>query len=725
MSSDSSKKNQPVVLYTDDDAASVMMADAALSAAGYSVIAASDGQESIELFHKHLPDLVIMDAVMPGMDGFAAIREIRQSKGGQHVPIMMVTGLDDHESINAAFEIGATDFLTKPINFHVLPHRVNYMLRSANLFNELRSSQERLNNAQRIARIGSWEVDIASGTVNLSDVGKSLLGFKEGEVVADLSTAFKHLRREVVKQIMENYHTAVETAAPFNMEFRLRHPVTQRELTLHVQAVSQLDKNEKQNIIGTLQDVTEISNAQRQIHNLAYYDVVTGLPNRAFLSEKLGYALALAERSKQKFALLFLDLDHFKQVNDTLGHDAGDELLKHTAIRLNEAVREYDAVVRPRPSLVHSDSLPGTHHHTIARLGGDEFIVLITNIKDEQDAAIVAKRISAVIAQPYNLGGAEASVSTTIGISVYPHDGADADTLLKHADIAMYHAKDNGRNSIQFYSREIHDASLARFELEKKLKQAIYTETLQLVYQPKICMSSGEIVGVEALVRWHDDELGTVGPDKFIPLAEDTGLIIPLGRWVMLEACKQMKAWVAAGLKLQSMAINCSAVQFMRSDMSALATEVLELSGLEPHYLEIELTESLLLQDTEQGIKILNGLKARGIQVSIDDFGTGFSSLSYLKKLPVDKLKIDHSFVRDLAIDSGDEAIVSAIITLSHKLALDVVAEGVETEEQYQILAAMQCDQIQGYLVSKPLSAADFLIWYEDTGYNRLLRLVS
>ncbi len=725
MSESSDKNQQAVVLYTDDDAASVLMAEAALSARGYKVLSANNGFEAVAMFNQHLPDLVVMDAVMPGdVDGFEAIRLIRQSPEGKHVPIMMVTGLDDHESIAAAFEIGATDFLTKPVNFHVLPHRVNYMLRSAQVANELRSSQDRLHNAQRIARIGSWEVIPATGQAAISDVCKSLLGFAEDEQVEDLATAFKNLDREVVKQILDKYQEAVDDGVPFSSEFRIRHALLQKELILRVQAVSQIDKNQKSKFIGTLQDVTEISNAQKQIHNLAYYDVVTGLPNRAFLNEKLSYALALAERSKKKFALLFLDLDHFKQVNDTLGHDAGDILLKQTGERLTEAVRQYDAVIRPI-ALPNVNQVSSSHQHTVARLGGDEFIVLVTNIQNEQDAAIVAKRISDLIVQPFNIEGTKANVSTTIGISVYPNDGVDAETLMKHADIAMYHAKENGRNSMQFYSREIHDASLQRFSLEKKLKCAIEDEVLELVYQPKISTLSGKIVGVEALVRWTDDELGVISPREFIPLAEETGLILPLGRWVMLSACRQMKQWVNEGLQLQSMAINCSAVQFMRSNMSELVTDVLTDSGLTPNLLEIELTESLLLQNTEEGIRILNELKARGIQVSIDDFGTGFSSLSYLKKLPVDKLKIDHSFVRDLAVDSGDEAIVSAIITLSHKLNLDVVAEGVETQQQFRVLADMKCDQIQGYLVSRPLSAADFREWVDRGGYEELLRLAS
>jgi len=442
---------------------------------------------------------------------------------------------------------------------------------------------------------------------------------------------------------------------------------------------------------------------------LAYYDVVTELPNRAFLYEKLSYALALSERSNQKFALLFLDLDHFKQVNDTLGHDVGDELLKQASTRLNDAVREHDTVTRARSS--DFETKTALESHTVARLGGDEFVVLITNITTERDAAIVARRIGAVIAEPFDLAETTVNITTTIGISVYPDDGSDSETLLKHSDIALYHAKENGRNRFQFYSREIHEASIARFSLEKKLKSAIDEELLDLVYQPKIDLKTRAVVGVEALVRWHDDEYGNISPAEFIPLAEETGLIIPLGRWVMLEACMQMQNWVAQGLEFESVAINCSTVQFVRSDMTQLVTEVLEESGIAAELLEIELTESLLLQDTEQGIKILNELKERGVQVSIDDFGTGFSSLSYLKKLPVDKLKIDHSFVRDLVNDTGDQAITSAIITLSHKLDLVVVAEGVENFEQCEMLTQMGCDQMQGYLVSKPLTAIELERW--------------
>jgi len=699
----------PLILYTDDDQASVLMAEAALVAAGYDFLAAKSGEEAVQMFAQHQPDLVVMDAIMPGIDGFEAIRRIRALATGLHTPILMATGLDDLKSITTAYDEGATDFLTKPVNFHLLPHRLSYMLRAHTAAHELRRSQESLSNAQRIARIGSWEINPKNSTVELSDICRKLLCLTAEEGLLSLKEAFCNVVEPSGKEIQAKYLQAMEEGAPFNSEFTVVCPQERREYKLRVEAEAVLSEGEGKNVFGTLQDITEIFNAQQQIHTLAYYDVVTELPNRAFLYEKLSYALALSERTNQKFALLFLDLDHFKQVNDTLGHDVGDVLLKQASARLNEAVREHDTVTRARSG--DYDSKAALESHTVARLGGDEFVVLITNISTERDAAVVARRIGAVIEQPFDLDAATVNITTTIGISVYPDDGSDSETLLKHSDIALYHAKENGRNNFQFYSREIHEASIARFSLEKKLKTAIDEELLDLVYQPKIDLKTGAVVGVEALVRWHDEECGDIGPSEFIPLAEETGLIMPLGRWVMLKACLQMQKWVSEGLAFESVAINCSTVQFVRSNMTQLVSEVLEESGIAAELLEIELTESLLLQDTEQGIKILNELKARGVQVSIDDFGTGFSSLSYLKKLPVDKLKIDHSFVRDLVNDSGDQAITSAIITLSHKLGLVVVAEGVENFDQCDLLVKMGCDQMQGYLVSKPMTATELERW--------------
>jgi len=407
--------------------------------------------------------------------------------------------------------------------------------------------------------------------------------------------------------------------------------------------------------------------------------------------------------------LLFLDLDHFKQVNDTLGHDAGDDLLRQVSERLISVVRDTDTVSRPGTEIAAE-----AFEHTVARLGGDEFVVLLGRIDRAEEAVRAAQRIAASISEPYSIVGTEVVVTTTIGISVYPADGEDAETLLKHADVAMYHAKERGRNGYQFYSRGIHEKTLERFSMERELREGIESGELSLVFQPKVRLSDGCLSGAEALVRWNHPTRGEISPSEFIPLAEETGLILPIGQWVLKEACLQRKRWTDAGLPEFSLAVNCSAVQFTRGDVIADISAAVENSGLDPRWLEVELTESLLMKDIDKGIESLERMKSIGIQIAIDDFGTGFSSLSYLKRLPVNKLKIDQTFVTDLPVDKGDAAIVSTIVTLSRNLGLSVVAEGVETIEQYEILRAFGCDEAQGYLISWPLPIDQFEAWYEQ-----------
>ncbi|NND93003.1 MAG: EAL domain-containing protein [Granulosicoccus sp.] len=713
------QRERPVVLHVDDDMASLMMAEGALEEAGFDVLHAANGIEAVDIFRQKEPDLIIMDAVMPVMDGFEAIRGIRQLQAGTHVPILMITGLDDFDSITRAYDEGATDFLTKPINFFILPHRVQYMLRSKLTADALRSSQSKLDNAQRIARLGNWEWCLASQGLSWSREFGRVLGLSENQVMETWPEFLEHIEdadRHNVRLLAEQ---AVEENQPFNIEFSVPGPDADsyRRIRLEAEPYGQ-DGGECTHMLGTIQDITERINAQKQIHNLAYFDLVTGLPNRAQLNEQLRYTLKLAKRNDNKFALLFLDLDHFKQVNDTLGHDAGDDLLKQVSARLTHVVRETDVVSSSDTDL----SEEADSQHTVARLGGDEFVVLLGQLNRAEDAARVAERIAQSVSEPYKIGDNLVSVTTTIGISVYPADGVNAEMLMKNADIAMYHAKESGRNGYQFYSRQIHEQTLARFSLEGDLRDAIENRQLTLVYQPKVDMSDGTICAVEALVRWDHPEHGPVSPAEFIPLAEETGLILPLGRWVLCEATRQMQTWIDAGIKPLIIAVNCSSVQFQRSDMIEDINDAISASGLDPHLLEIELTESLLLQDIELGIRILREMKALGIQVAIDDFGTGFSSLSYLKRLPVDKLKIDASFVKDLGVDAGDIAIVSAIITLSHNLNLSVVAEGVETQQQYDILHGFDCNEAQGYLISHPMQASEFELWLSQYTRPRFKR---
>ena len=689
----------PKVLVVDDDLAGLLMASEALTSAGFEVIEAEDGLEAVEQFDKHHPDLVVMDVMMPRMNGFDSCALIRKSEGGEHVPILMITGLDDVDSIQKAYEAGATDFVTKPINFFLLPYRIRYMMRSAKNADDLRASQIRLDKAQRIAKLGHWEWLLDNDAFIWSNECENILQSPSlGDELDGFLETIHEDDRSLVASVLER---ARSDSGRFNLEFRTLANKQDNIRIIHVEAEPESDNH----MVGTIQDITERTNAEEQIHNLAYFDLVTGLPNRAHLYDMISLSLKRGAKQSSKFALLFLDLDHFKQVNDTLGHNAGDLLLRQVSSRLKEAIRKTDGVSRSE------ENTSKTPTEAIARLGGDEFVVLIDQVDRVEDAAYIARRICKSLAKSFNLDGNEVRITTTIGISLFPEDGEDADKLLKHADVAMYHAKEQGRNGYQFYSQSIHQLALERFALERDLRKALETDGLYLEYQPKIALKNNELTGLEALVRWNHPERGSVSPADFIPLAEETGLIVPIGEWVLETACEQMVKWMEAGLPPFIMAVNCSSIQLVRTDMASVIKTVLENTGLNPAYLEIELTESLLLENVEEGINILQALKDLGLHVSIDDFGTGFSSLSYLKRLPVDKLKIDQSFIKDLTTDPGDAAIVTSMITLAHNLELTVIAEGVENTEQLGFLRAERCDEIQGYLVSRPMPGDSFSDW--------------
>ncbi len=690
------------VLVVDDDMAGLLLASEALASNGFAVVEAEDGQQAVEQFIEHKPDVVIMDVVMPRMDGFESCAKIRECEGGRHVPILMITGLEDVESIQKAYEVGATDFVTKPINFFLLPYRITYMMRAKKTADALRESQARLDNAQRIAKLGHWEWIFEENTFNWSDECVRLLHIDTN--VRHLESFLNCIHDDDRCAVAAAMDRARSEAGKFAIEFRTISDNEEDLRIMHVEAECASNGN----MLGTIQDITERTKAEDQIHRLAYFDLVTGLPNRAQLNDMISVTLTHARENNSRFAVLFLDLDHFKKVNDTLGHNAGDTLLRNVSTRLKQAVKPSEN----SHLNVGSDRI--SRRETIARLGGDEFVVLLSSIDRIEDAAIAANRICKALSRSFTIEDTEVRVTTTIGISVYPADGDSADQLLKHADVAMYHAKEQGRNGYQFYSQSIHQLALERFSLERDLRTALDNNGFHLEYQPKVALKDQRLTGVEALVRWDHPQRGKVSPADFIPLAEETGLIVPLGEWVLRAACEQMMLWINEGIEPFIMAVNCSAIQLMRTDIAKVITLALENTGLNPAYLEIELTESLLMQDVEEGIVILQALKDLGVHVSIDDFGTGFSSLSYLKRLPVDKLKIDQSFIKDLTTDPGDAAIVTSMITLAHNLDLTVVAEGVEDAQQLGYLKAERCDEIQGYLISRPLSPDNFTRWVEE-----------
>jgi diguanylate cyclase len=443
-----------------------------------------------------------------------------------------------------------------------------------------------------------------------------------------------------------------------------------------------------------LRDITERKSAEARIQHLAYHDPLTGLPNRNLLMDRLDHDLAQASRNDRKLAVLFVDLDRFKTINDTLGHAVGDVLLDHVGARLKETLREGD---------------------TIGRLGGDEFVIVLPSVLLARDAAQVATKAIRVLSAPFSIAGHELHVTASIGIGVYPGDGEDRDTLIKHADVALYQAKDRGRNNYQFFSRDMNRQSHERLILENALRRAIERSELELHYQPQVALASGAITGVEALVCWRHPKRGMVPPAQFIPIAEETGLIAPISEWVLRSACAQCRAWQKMGLPRFRVAVNLSARQLRRADLLTVICWVLKETQLDPAYLELEITESSVMHEPEEAIRTLQELNAIGVQLAMDDFGTGCSSLGSLKRLPLDRLKIDSSFVRDIPADADDVAIVQAILALAHQLGLGVVAEGVERQEQWRFLKERRCPEIQGNLVSPPRPAAAIPTLFNQT----------
>ncbi|RFP10949.1 EAL domain-containing protein [Duganella sp. BJB488] len=437
--------------------------------------------------------------------------------------------------------------------------------------------------------------------------------------------------------------------------------------------------------VGVMNDITAARDYQRQLEHQANYDILTDLPNRALLQDRMAQAIAHAQRAHERLAVLWIDLDRFKYVNDTFGHAVGDALLKDVSARLKMALRGSD---------------------TVARVGGDEFVAMVLQLDKPLEAGIIGRQLLATISLPFHFGGLELQVGASIGVSIYPEDGITAEILLKHADAAMYNVKERGRNDVEFHTLAMSVHVQQRATLENALRLALGRGELRLDYQPKIHVKTGQMRGVEALLRWHHPEHGILSPASFVPLAEDTGLIVVIGEWVLRTACVQVRAWHAAGHLDLSVSVNVSARQFRQPNLANTIAGILAETGLEARYLELELTESVIMQDSDGVIETLRALKTIGVTLSLDDFGTGYSSLSYLKRFPIDIVKIDQSFIRDVTSDPGDASLTKAIITMAHSLGLKAIAEGVETEGQLGFLASQQCDEVQGYLFSHPVAAA-------------------
>ena len=707
MFSDNGALERPTVLLVDDDEVNLLLTSVALRERGFAVVQASSGKQAIESLADNVPDVILLDALMPDPDGFETCRRLRDTPGAASVPVLMLTGLDDDVSIGRAYEAGATDFFVKSTQWTLLAGRLGYLLRSSRTRLELERSKARLARAQDLARMGSVDWRMGHGAPEFSMEGLRVLGLGPSDKLG-----FRALLRLVPREDRSVLVGMLKEILPHASVLDTDVTVVLaegRQRVIHVEAEPEFNEHGRlQGYSGIVQDVTDRRMAEDKIRHLANFDTLTGLPNRRQLIWRGERALDHARRLNHSVAFLLIDLDRFKIVNDTLGHAAGDELLLEVARRLRLCVRHSDQVVESALESAGSRAYPTLE--AVGRLGGDEFIALLPEVADEAEAEHVAARIVDAMRVPIFVGEQECFVTASVGIAMFPRDGVQVVDLMRNADVAMYAVKAQGRNAAASYRPALAGKGRQKLELESALHKAIERHELVLHYQPKLDLRSSRMVGVEALMRWQRGPV-LVPPGDFIPLAEETGLIVEMSAWALREAARQAREWKDRFGFADAIAVNLPNRLFERDDLVAQIDSAVRDHGISHRAIVLEITETGLMKDLQRVMPTLHRLKELGVQISIDDFGTGYSSLAYLTSLPLSELKIDRSFVRDLGLTQQSSAVVTAIVALARSLGLRVVAEGVENLRQMQALRRLGCDLMQGFLFSKPQRPEDLETW--------------
>ena len=709
---DASLSTQPEVLLVDDDDVNLLLTALALRERGFTLVEAGSGERALEMLRERAPDIIVLDAMMPGgLDGFDTCRKLRLMPGFENIPVLMLTGLDDDASITRAYEAGATDFFVKATHWSLLAGRLHYLLRASRTRIELERSKSKLARAQDLARMGSFDWLPAGGGILMSPEALRVFGFGPHEPVS-LRVLLRMVPQDDRRVLLRQLHDALRNSSVVTADVPIVL-LDGRQRIIHAEAEPEFNEHgQGAGYSGIVQDVTDRRQAEDKIRQLANFDALTGLPNRRQLIWRAERALEQARRMQHQFALLLIDLDRFKVINDTLGHGAGDELLVEVGRRLRSCVRHSDQVMEGALEAV------GVRSHraleAVGRLGGDEFVALLPEVAADQDAERVAQRVLEALREPIFVSGQECFVTASVGVAIYPRDGNSVVDLLRNSDIAMYSVKAQGRNASAIYSPTLAGQGRQKLELETALHKALERDELVLHYQPKIDVRGACMVGVEALMRWQRGDT-LVPPGEFIPLAEDTGLIVPMSEWALREAARQARLWQDAFGFADSIAVNMPSRLFERTDLVEHIHQCVSQYGVPHRVIHLEITEDNLMKELQNVIPSLHRLNEIGVEISIDDFGTGYSSLAYLTTLPISELKIDRSFVRDLGITPQSSAVVTAIIALARSLGLRVVAEGVETLRQMEVLHRLGCGVMQGFLFSRPVPAEELQRWLEQT----------
>ena len=692
-----------LIMIVDDDRITRRALALVLTSYGFGVKEASTGMEALQQLEHTPADLILLDLCMPGIDGFETCRRLRAMPQFRMLPVLMLTGLEDIDAIEQAFDAGATDFITKPVNMPLVGERVRYAIRTYKMTEELAFNRQLLSHAHQLSGLGHWQFDLCHQVIELSVEAKKIFGITTASNTITYEALLKLLNSDS-QVVIEQMLTQMENGeASTSIELSLHHSEQpNRHLRIHSEPMGNSVNEKPHLLLGTILDITEEHRKEALIKHQTLHDELTALPNRRLFTAHLSQAIATAKNSTQLLGLLFINLNRFKVINETLGHTLGDTLLKMVAKRLLSCAGATG---------------------TVARLNGDEFTVLLPRIENSDEITVAAETIFEALSESFHLLEKEVVISPSIGISLYPQDGTETDSLIRNAEMAMSQAKAHGGQRYKFSDVALNTATTARLSLEGALRRALEQDELRLHYQPQINLQSMSVVSVEALARWQSDKLGNIPPARFIPVAEESGLIHQLGEWVLHTACASVAAWHARGITSLRVAVNISPKQFRRGNLVKQIENTLSTTGLDAKYLVIEVTESLAMADVAHSEKVLSQLRDQGIRIAIDDFATGHSSLHHLQRYPADELKIDRSFINGVGSSPTDTAIVKTVISLSHNLGLEALAEGVETLEQCAFLKQNGCDLIQGYFFSPPVAADELLplLMHQDSALSNSL----